>query len=252
MFQHIVAFSGGADSTALALLMEDATPVFTDTKWEFPELYAHIAKFEQTTGREVVRVTHPRFPGGLPEYIRHAKFMPSHGARFCTRMFKIEAMNAWLESNDCLPVTLNIALRADEPADQRVGNLSAIDGLSIAYPLRTMGYTRNDVLRVCLNHDLLPRYPIYMARGGCTGCFYKRKSEVLAMIALQPAIMDELQVLEEGVQDERGRFFHMFPNVGCSISDLRNQPMLFEPEEVYAAALDKSDVGAVCGLFCNR
>ena len=37
-----VALSGGVDSTALALLMPDAELVFTDTGWEFPELYAHL------------------------------------------------------------------------------------------------------------------------------------------------------------------------------------------------------------------
>lgn len=247
---NIVAFSGGVDSTALALLMEDATPVFTDTGWEFPELYAHIARFEEVTGREVVRVTHPRYPGGLPQYIREAKFLPNHGARFCTRMFKIEVMNTWLAGR--LPATLNIALRADEPADVRVGNLTELAGLTLAYPLRTMGYTRVDVPRTCFEHDLLPRYPVYMARGGCMGCFYKRKGEVQAMAALVPHVLDDLQALEEAVQDERGRFFHMFPNVGMSIADLRAQPLLFTPEEVYAQALDRDDYGQACGLFCNR
>lgn len=41
---NYVAFSGGIDSTALALAMPDAIPVFTDTGWEFDELYAHIEK----------------------------------------------------------------------------------------------------------------------------------------------------------------------------------------------------------------
>lgn len=247
---QIVAFSGGIDSTALALLMSDATPVFTDPKWEFDETYEHIARFEQTTGREVVRITHPKYPGGLPEYIKQSKFLPSHGARYCTVRFKIEVMNWWLKQH--LPATLNIALRADEPVDERVGNLTDLDGLTIRYPMREWGMVRWQCVQTCLEHGLLPRYPVFMARGGCKGCFYKRRSEVQAMIALVPEVVDELQALEEAVQDERGVFFHMFPNVGMSIRDLRAQPALFDQSEVYAAAADSSDKGPACGLFCHK
>lgn len=243
---NVVAFSGGADSTALALLMPEATPVFTDTRWEFPELYAHIRRFEEQTGREVVRLTHPKFPGGLPEYIAHSNFFPNYGARYCTVKFKIDVMNGWLRNH--LPATVNIALRADEAA--RPGNLTEIDGLTIRYPLRERGITRAGVVAVCLEHDLLPRYPVYMARGGCVGCFYKRKSEVRAMVALVPEVVDELQALEEQVQDERGAFFHMFPNIGMSLADFRRQASMFDPDEVYTDA--SSEMGAACGLFCRK
>lgn len=245
-----VAFSGGPDSTALALLLPDAVPVFTDTAWEFPETYAHIDRFEQMTGREVVRITHPDHPDGLPGYIRSRRFLPSHGARFCTRIFKIEAMNRWL--GERLPARIAIGLRADEPADVRVGNMTDVPGLAFWYPLRERGMTRSDVLRICMAHDLLPRKPVYMARGGCIGCFYKRRSEVQAMIDLVPDVVDQLQAIEEAVQDERGRFFHMFPNAGASIAEIRAQARMFSPDEIYADALERDDYGAACGLFCNR
>jgi len=244
---QFIAFSGGKDSTALALLVPDATPVFTDTGWEFPHVYEHIERFEQVTGREVVRLRNER-DGTLPDAIKRLRFMPNHGARFCTREFKIEPYNRFIKQH--LPAELLIGLRADEP--DRTGNTTEMEGLTIRYPLREQGLTRLDVVRICTEHDLLPRYPVYAARGGCIGCFYKRKSEVQAMIALVPELVDELQALEEEVQDERGRFFHMFPSVGMSISDMRKQPMLLTPDEVYAAASDNSDVGAACGLFCNR
>ena len=138
--RYYVALSGGIDSTALALLMYEAELVFTDTGDEFPELYAHLNKIEAVTGRPITCITHPDWPGGLPQYVEHAKFLPNHGARFCTRMFKIEAFNLWMTAEPTrLPAEMLIGLRADEPADQRVGNLSQIDGLSIAYPLRERG-----------------------------------------------------------------------------------------------------------------
>lgn len=243
-----VALSGGIDSTALALLEPDAQLIFTDTGWEFPELYQQLDHFERVTGREIMRLKWDKYPGGLPEYIEKSKFMPGHAARYCTDKFKIQPMNRWLKDN--LPCELHIALRADEPA--RVGNLTELEGLTIRYPLREKGYTRLDCVRLCAESDLLPRYPVYMARGGCVGCFYKRKSEVQAMAVLTPEILDQLQALEEGVQDERGSYAVMFPNTGQSIRNIRGQGLLFTPEEVYQQAADKTDYGDNCGLFCNR
>lgn len=231
-----VAFSGGKDSTALALLMPDSIPVFTDTGAEFPELYAHLDKFERVTGREIIRLKSKE--GTLLEYIRRSRFLPGHSARYCTKMFKIEVLNKFTD-------TYAVALRADE---ERIGNYSD----KVTYPLQDMGIDLMGVIEICLKHDLLPRYPVYMARGGCINCFYKRKSEVLAMKEFVPEILDELQELEEYIQDERGKYAVMFPNAKMSIKDIRRQISMFNPEDVYRDALDKSDYGINCGLFCNR
>lgn len=245
---NYVAFSGGIDSTALALAMPEAIPVFSDTGWEFDELYRHIERFEQITGRRVEKVRSQH--GTLPNYIRTSKYLPGHRARFCTRMFKIEPMNNWLASH--LPATLCIGLRADEPADMRIGNLSEIEGLSIDYPYRRWGWTRRDCILKCLEYNLLPRYPVYMARGGCKGCFYKRYAEVKAMAQLVPDILDELGELETEVQDERNSMAIMFPNAGRTIAEIQAQPALFDLSEVYKAAGDNSDKEEACGLFCHR
>lgn len=247
-----VALSGGIDSTALALYMPDATPIFTDTGWEFPAIYEQLGKFEAVTGRKIIRLN--RNDESLPDYIRRSKFFPNHGARFCTRMFKIEPINQYL--SDCLPATLNIGFRVDEPIDLRVGNLTEMHGLSIAYPLREAGITRIDCLRLCIGAGLLPRYPIYMARGGCVGCFYKRASEVKAMIYIAPDVIEALIELEEEVQGERGEFFYLFSNIGMSIRQFREnvlaQQEMFDIDEVYQTATDRSEMGAACGAFCNR
>lgn len=244
---QFVALSGGVDSTALALLMPDAELVFTDTGWEFPEMYAHLDKFEQVTGRTITRIKSDK--GTLPDIIRDQRYMPGHMSRFCTRMSKIEPFHKYLR--DKAPAELLIGLRADE---ERIGNtgVGLPDGIEIRYPLREMGMRRIDVVRVCAEHDLLPRYPVYMARGGCTGCFYKRKSEVTAMVHLRSDVMDELQALEEEVQDKRDKYAIMFPSIGMSIRDFRRQPLLFDVEQVYGDALKRDEMSANCGLFCNR
>lgn len=247
--RKFVAFSGGKDSTALALLEHDAILAFTDTGWEFDEIYQHLDRFERVTGRQVIRIKHPQYES-LPAYIRDYRFMPGHGARYCTRIFKIESYNHFIRQQ--LPAELLIALRADEPEDERTGNLTKLEGLTIRYPLRERGLNRLDVVKICLDYGLLPLYPPYMARGGCKGCFYKRKSEVIAMAYQTPQELDELQALEETIQDERGEFAFMFPNTGMSIRQLRHQMLPFSVDEIYRDALDDSDKGVACGLFCHR
>lgn len=237
------AFSGGADSTSLALLVEDAPPVFTDTGWEFPQLYEHIEKFERITGRPVIRIQ-SFYPGGLVGYIRDHLFFPNHGARFCTDKFKIQPFEKFMVAGDIL----NVGLRADEP--ERIGNITK--KYIVRYPLRELSMDRRTVEEVCRRYGLLPQYPPFMLRGGCMGCFYKRRSEVIAMFHLAPAIYWQLAELEEEVQDERGQFFYMFTNIGCGLKAfaqrIQAQMLMFSLEELYPTTLDP----APCGIFCNR
>ncbi|NIN36604.1 MAG: phosphoadenosine phosphosulfate reductase family protein, partial [Gammaproteobacteria bacterium] len=96
MKRQFISYSGGKDSTALALLYPDAIPVFTDTGMEFPEMYEQINKFESITGREIIKIR-SRY-GTLRDYILDSKFLPGHGARYCTRIFKIQTFDNWIKA----------------------------------------------------------------------------------------------------------------------------------------------------------
>lgn len=249
MITKIVSFSGGKDSTALAILEPDAMPVFVDTEWEFDEIYQHIEKFESITGRKVLRLSGRDLYGvSLPEYIKERKFMPGFKARFCTRMFKIEVIQTWLM--DKVPAEMLIGIRGDEP-EQR-GHIVCLDDLIVRYPLREREMDYQAIVDICNQYGLLPDYPAYMRRGGCKGCYFKSVNEVLAMRELTPDVYDDLQELEESAQDKRGKYAFMFPNIGMSLADFRKQPLLFKPEEVWKDANDNSQKTPACGAFCHR
>lgn len=250
--RQYIAFSGGKDSRALALLFPDAELIFTDTKWEHKKMYQAITDFEKRTGRHVTRIINKSYPGGIPQYIRESKFFPNHGARYCTRMFKIEPLNEYLANKT--PCELLIALRSDEPEDDRIGNLTKMDGLTIRYPLRERGIDLHGVLKLCLDNNVLPRFPAYMAGGGCIGCFYKTKGQVISFVHQAPiAEVDEMQRLEEEIQDRRGRYFYAYGNAGLSVANIRNQPLLFSDDQVFAeTAYSTSLMQRGCGAFCGK
>ena len=62
--RHIVSFSGGKDSTATLLLMQELgiridNIIFADTGLEFPETYEFIDKVERHIGQPITRLKHP-------------------------------------------------------------------------------------------------------------------------------------------------------------------------------------------------
>src|SRR5262245_27465577 len=110
---QVVLFSGGKDSTALALRMaevgEEFELLFNVVGGEFPSLLDHVARVVALTGKRL-NVTDPGF--SLKSRIEHYQMIPNHRARWCTRELKIEPTKAWLLAHP--ETTLCVGLRADE------------------------------------------------------------------------------------------------------------------------------------------
>jgi 3'-phosphoadenosine 5'-phosphosulfate sulfotransferase (PAPS reductase)/FAD synthetase len=240
---YFVSVSGGLDSTALAIILSKKIPqakyIFADTGDEFPQVYEHLSAMENILNIKIIRIRNKQYT--LGEYEIERKYFPSPGARFCTRKFKIEPIERYLKNYR--PFKLAIGIRADE---NRKGNIADY----AIYPLIEYNIKKCDVVTICQEKNLIPKYPWYMSRGGCYSCFYKSKNELLGLAKYEPALFDELIEREETVQDKRKKHFTMFEHL--NYRPLREVKRIAETQE----QVEMFDNGPLkfqdCGVFCRK
>jgi 3'-phosphoadenosine 5'-phosphosulfate sulfotransferase (PAPS reductase)/FAD synthetase len=166
MSEQVVAFSGGDDSTAMALQMaehgEDFVLLFTPAGNELPELFDHVRLVVEMTGKALIQPPNQT----LAFWIDRHGALPNHRMRWCTRQIKIEPCVAWLQAHP--RSVLCVGLRADE--ESRVGLYG--DYATYRYPLREWGWTDADVH--AYNQRRGVRVP---QRTNCAVCYGQRLSE---------------------------------------------------------------------------
>jgi hypothetical protein len=142
---HIVAISGGKDSTAMALRLAEVEPadyefVCTPTGDEPDKLFAHWCKLGELLGKPIRPIVHPL---GLNGLIARQKALPNWRQRWCTRILKIEPFRAYLAAS--APCTAYVGLRADE--EGRAGGVyDDVAGVTMRFPLREWGWCLEEVL----------------------------------------------------------------------------------------------------------
>src|SRR5881628_3854427 len=138
---HIVAVSGGKDSTALAVLLNEREPrpyvyVCTPTGDELPEMFAHWRALAERLGSPILPITHSTNLNGV---IAKERTLPNNRRRFCTRILKIEPYRRFLKKMTSIgPVVSYVGLRADEEG-RAGGAYSTIPGVTMRFPLREWG-----------------------------------------------------------------------------------------------------------------
>ena len=165
MVKQVISFSGGKDSTAMALEMlergeEIHSIVAFDTGWEFPQMMDHWGKFEKYTGIKLERV-HPKQPfdywlfdrpvrrRGESEIYRLGNGWPSPMRRWCTRE-KVNAIGRHFKSIT-KPFIVSIGYAADETKRLDKPTLKE-KPYDVRYPLIEWGVDEAQALQICKKH----------------------------------------------------------------------------------------------------
>lgn len=230
--KQYVAFSGGKDSTALALrlaeLGEDFSCLFTPTGDELPELAAHIAMVIERIDRPLICPSNH----SLKFWIDFHGALPNFRMRWCTRQIKIEPCIAYLKTRP--GSTLIVGLRADE--DSRVGLYG--DYATYRYPLREWGWSVAEV------YAYLDRQGVTVPRRtDCALCYGQRLIEWWELWKRYPNRFDQ------GVRLE-AKYGHTFRSAQrdswpAGLADLRTR---FEAGDVPRDTRPEHGACRVCSL----
>lgn len=191
---RIVAISGGKDSTAMALRLQEMHPqpyefCITPTGRELPPMLEHWDKLECLLGQKLIRVPAPTLLDLIVKY----RTLPNFRMRFCTRQVKIEPFIEYAKSRS--PAVCYVGIRADEVTGDspREGtDWEGVEGVSQALPLVEWGW---GIARV--KDYLRQREVLIPERGDCDFCFWQTIGEWWRLWRDYPVRWCECEALEE-------------------------------------------------------
>jgi hypothetical protein len=214
--RHIVALSGGKDSTALAIWMRQQFPglpleyATCDTGRELPELYAFLTSLEAILGPikrltdgwacracdkagttpDLTKCPHcqgPVIQRDMNYYMdrwatsEDGPYLPSAGSRWCTKHLKIRPFERYIGKEEA---TVYIGFRADE---DRPGNYGDKKNITYLYPFQEAGIELDGVKKILTEAGLkLPEFYKWRGVGGCWNCPFQKAKHWLGLSRNHP------------------------------------------------------------------
>jgi 3'-phosphoadenosine 5'-phosphosulfate sulfotransferase (PAPS reductase)/FAD synthetase len=183
---YLLPVSGGADSSALAIVMHTLYPeiswvmLFSDTGAEAQDVYDALDKLEDFLGKKIERITSGETLWTLIE--KWGGFLPSSQARYCTPQLKKVPFVNWIERYKGQSKHMFIGIRADEK--QRLA--FTLDEVSTSMPMIDMGLAREDVFSILSSTIGIPAFYQRRTRSGCSVCPFQRRSEISMLFLDKP------------------------------------------------------------------
>lgn len=190
---HVVALSGGKDSTALALLLKEREPreytyVCTPTGDELPEWFEHMKRLRDVLEAPIL----PVVGGTLKGLCEKWEALPNWRMRWCTRALKIEPFAAWMMQQP-RPLTFYVGLRADEE-EREGGDYAKVPDVTMRFPLREWGMCEADVWAALDQRGItIPE------RTDCARCFFQTLGEWWRLWKDYPEIYADAEAQEAAI-----------------------------------------------------
>jgi len=243
--KHVIALSGGKDSTALALRLAEVEPrdytyLITPTGDELPEMLAHWEKLERLLGKPLTRITN----GTLDSWIEKFNALPNGNMRWCTRLLKIEPAILFYKTHS--PCIAYVGLRADEPADERVGIYG--QDTPQRFPLREWGWGVVDVVRYLKERGVsIPK------RTDCARCYAQRLGEWRSLLRKHPDIYADAEQQEQRIGHTfRSKSRDSYPAPLIQLRAAFNEEQAIKDQQctLFDAGFEEDEKGAcrVCSL----
>jgi len=153
--RHILGISGGKDSAALAIYLNDKYPTldfeyyFCDTGKELDETYELINNLENYLGKKVLKLENEELKSSsdapFDYYFKSFRgYLPSPQARWCTALMKLKPFEKFVNGE---PTVSYVGIRGDE---EREGYISRESNIQSIFPFRRNIWS-NDVLTKLFN-----------------------------------------------------------------------------------------------------
>lgn len=226
--RHILALSGGKDSSALAVYMlgkvENLEYVFCDTGEELDETYEYINRLQDFLCSKINWLKSEK---DFRYYVDlYNGVLPDARTRWCTRMLKLKPYEDFIGDD---PVISYVGIRADEP--HRKGYISTKPNIKTVFPFVENNIRLEDVERILKDSGLgVPRYYEWRSRSGCYFCFYQQKREWIGLKNFHPELFEKAKAFEK-IDLETGERYTW--NQGESLDELsqRSESVMEEYEK---------------------
>ncbi len=149
--RHVLGISGGKDSAALAIYLNDHFPELDieyyccDTGKELEETYNLITNLEGYLGKKILRLKAAEKSTQDPFdhfYNVFGNYLPSSGMRWCTRYLKLHPFEDFVGTD---PVVSYVGIRGDE---QREGYISQKPNIQSIFPFRKNIWSEDVISKV--------------------------------------------------------------------------------------------------------
>lgn len=240
---YIVPMSGGLDSFCVAYTMmalfpeQPLTFVHCDTGIEAKGTDVALARFEKSTGKKIIRISHK--DDMLTMIEKSGNFLPSQRQRSCTQMMKTLPSKRFFEQlrsihgEDVVFCQL-VGIRADEP--KRTGIQWSEPYIASAFPLQGLGITKADVNNIVKEVAEIPSYYREKSRSGCTVCIFSRRSEIINAWQTSPDILERAAAME-GIQGHVLEVYNALPETVSDITGCgRNWLAYYRPSNLVDTA----------------